>query len=128
MGFLVLLFIKGRSFFDENKGWLRLYSFILLFYGFANLFNSLPSGGRYLAIANLAALALIILYIQNREQGVAMERFVWVTTPALLLFIVVAFRVGLYSMSATAVLGNPVIAMFFMGEHISLNDVLKMIL
>jgi hypothetical protein len=57
-----------------------------------------------------------------------MERFVWVTTPALLLFIVVAFRVGLYSMSATAVLGNPVIAMFFMGEHISLNDVLKMIL
>jgi len=128
MGFLVIFFIKGRRFFDENKGWLRLYSFVLLFYGFANLFNSLPSGGRYLSIANLIAVALITLYIQNREQGVAIERFVWITTPALFLFIVVSFRIGLYSMSATAVLGNPIIAMFFMGEHISLNDVMKMIL
>lgn len=128
MGFLILLFIKGRSFFYENKGWLRLYSFVLLFYGVANLFSSLPSGGRYLSIANLVALALIILYIQNREQGIIVERFVWATTPALLLFIVVAFRIGLYSMSATAVLGNPIIAVFFIGEHISLNDVIKMIL
>lgn len=128
MGYLVILFVEGRSFFNKNKGWLRLYSFILLFYGFANLFSSLPSGGRYLSIANLTALVIITLYIQNKEQGVAMERFVWVSTPALFLFIIVAFRIGLYSMSATAVLGNPVIAMFFMGEHISLNDVMKMIL
>ncbi|WP_441000606.1 hypothetical protein, partial [Fodinibius sp. SL11] len=100
----------------------------LLFCGIANLFSSLPSGGRYSSIANLVALVLIILYIQNREQGVAMERLVWVTAPALMLFIVVAFRIGLYSMSATAVLGNPIVAMFFMGEHISLNDAIKMIL
>ena len=128
MGFLVVLFWQGKSFFENNRGWLSLFSFTLLFYGVANLFNSLPSGGRYLSIANFLALALITLYVQNRTQEIAMERFVKFATPALLLFIVVAFRVGLYSMSATAVLGNPVIAMFFMGEHISLNDVLKMIL
>jgi hypothetical protein len=128
MGFLAVLFWQGKTFFENNRRWLSLFSFVLLFYGVANLFNSLPSGGRYLAIANLLALALITLYIQNREQDVVMERFVWIATPALLLFIIVAFRVGLYSMSATAVLGNPIIAMFFVGEHISLNDVMKMIL
>ena len=128
MGFLVILFFKGRSFFENNNKWLSLICFTLLFYGIANLFSSLPSGGRYLSIANLMALALIILYIQNREQEIAMERFVWVATPALLLFVVVASRIGLYSMSATSILGNPIIAMFFIGEHISLNEVIKMIL
>jgi hypothetical protein len=128
MGFLVVLFLKGRSFFKKNNEWLNLFSFTLLFYGVANLFSSLPSGARFIAIANLLALALIILYIQNRKQEVVMERFVWGATPALLLFIIVAFRIGLYSMSATAIFGNPVIAMFFIGEHISLNDVMKMIL
>ncbi|MEL7834380.1 hypothetical protein [Fodinibius sp. Rm-B-1B1-1] len=128
MGFLVILFIKGRDFFRNNLSWGNLFSFTLLFYGVANLFSSLPSGGRYSSIANVIALVLIILYIQNKEQETVMERFVWFATPALLLFILVAFRIGLYSMSATAVLGNPVIAILFMGEHISLNDVMKMIL
>lgn len=128
MGFLVVLYIKGRSFFEDKQGWLRLLCFTLLFYGVANLFSSLPSGGRYLSIANMMALALIILYIQNNKQEIVMERFAWFATPALLLYIIVAFRIGLYSMSATAILGNPVIAAFFMGEHISLNDVIRMII
>jgi hypothetical protein len=128
MGFLVILFIKGRSYFMKNNTWLSLFSFILLFYGVANLFSSIPSGGRFLQIANLLSLVLIILFIQNREQSKTMERFVWAATPALLFYLVVAVRIGLYSMSATSIIGNPIIAIFFMGEHISLNDMMKMIL
>lgn len=128
MGFLVVLFLKGRTFFKENIRWLTLFSFTLLFYAVANLLSSLPSGGRFHAIAEMIALALIILYIQNREQEVVMERFVLAATPALLLYVIVAFRTGLYSMSATVVFGNPIIALFFTGEHISLNDVIKTIL
>lgn len=128
MGFLVVLFLKGQTFFKKHRGWLSLFCFTLLFYGAANLFSSLPSGARFISIANLLALSIIILYIQNRKQEVVMERFVWGAAPALLLYIIIAVRIGLYSMSATAVLGNPVIAMFFTGEHISLNDVMKMIL
>lgn len=128
MGFLVVLFLKGRTFFKKNKGWLNFFSFTLLFYGAANLFSSLPSGGRFISIANLCALAIIILYVQNREHEVVMKRFIWAAIPALFLYIIVAFRIGLYSLSATAILGNPLIAMFFIGENISLNDVMKMIL
>ena len=128
MGFLVVLFLKGRDFFKKNKGWARLLSFTLLFYGAANLFSSLPSGGRYVAVANLCAVALIALYVQNREQEVVMKRFILAATPALILFVVVSIRMGLYSMSATSILGNPIIAMFLTGEYVSLNDAIKMIL
>jgi hypothetical protein len=127
-GFLIILFLKERPFFAENKRWLSLFSFTLLFYGVANLFSSLPSGGRFVIIANLLALVLIILYMQNQKHEVIMKRFAWAATPALLLYLVVSFRIGLYSMSATAVLGNPVIALFLTGKHISLNDVMKMVL
>ncbi|HYW35271.1 MAG TPA: EpsG family protein [Balneolaceae bacterium] len=128
MGFLIILFLKGRSFFSGNQKWLSLFSFTLLYYGVANLLASLPSGGRYISIAQMLALALIMLYVQKREQERVMERFVWVATPALMLFIVVAIRTGLYSMSATSVLGNPIVALFLTGDYVSLNDFVKMIL
>jgi hypothetical protein len=127
-GFLFVLFLKGRGFFVKHKDWLRLFSFTLLFCGAVNLLSSIPSGGRYGSIALLLALALITLYIQNREQEVVMERFVWAAIPALLLFILVSIRMGLYTISATAILGNPVIAYFLTGENIPLNDVMRMIL
>ena len=128
MGFLVVLYLKGRNFFKENKGWLRFFSFTLLLYGTANILSNIPSGSRYVTVVNLCALALITLYVQNREDDLMMKRFIVLAMPALLLFIVVAFRIGLYSMSATAILGNPIIAFFLSGEHISLNDVLKSII
>ncbi|WP_138429448.1 EpsG family protein [Fodinibius saliphilus] len=127
-GFLLVLFFQGRTFFNNNKRWLSFYSFTLFFYGMASLLSSLPSGGRFLAVANLLALALITLYVQNREHQVIMKRFIIAATPLLLLYVVVAFRMGLYSMSATAILGNPFIALFMNGENISLNDALKMFL
>lgn len=127
-GFIVSLFIKGRTFFAKNEQWLRLFSFVLLFYGFANLFSSLPSGGRFIAIANFVALALVILYVQNRRQDQVMRQFAVTTVPFLLLFIIVSIRIGIYSISATAILGNPVIAFFFSGEHISLNEFMRMVI
>lgn len=128
MGFLVILFVTGRDFFKENRNWLNLFSFTLLLYGAANLLSSLPSGGRFISIANLCALALIVFYVQNRQQERVMKRFVIAASPALLLYIVVTVRIGLYSISATTVMGNPVLAMFSMGENLSLGDVLRLIL
>jgi len=125
MGFLTVLFFFCRSILKENESWVRLFSFTLLFYGFANILSSLPSGGRFVTVTNLSALALIIPYIQNRDYSQTMSRFVKAATPALLLYIIVAARIGLYSLSATSILGNPIIAFFFLGENISLNDFMK---
>jgi len=127
-GFLGLLFFTGRDFFNKNRNWLSLFCFTLLYYGVANILSTIPSGGRYLVVANLFALTLIIFYLHYMPQEKWMKRFTWMASPALLLFIVVSLRIGLYSTSVTAVLGNPVLALFIMNEHISLNDVMRMIL
>lgn len=128
MGFLVFLYWRGRTFFRNHEQWLCLFSFTLLYFGVANIFSSLPSGGRYVSIANLIALALIILYVQNRKEEKGMRQLIYLTTPALLLFVVVSVRMGLYSLSPTTLLGNPIMALFLTEEYVSLNDAIKMIL
>lgn len=128
MGFLTILFLRGRPFFEKNLGWHSLFSFTLLFYGVANLLSSIPSGGRFVVIAQLCAFALIALYLQNRSQEKMMKLFVILAFPALLLYIVVAVRMGLNFTSATSIMGNPIIAYFIMGDHLSLLDVYRMIL
>ena len=128
MGFLSVLYFKGRHFFESNRAWLNLFCFVLLFYGVANLFSSIPSGGRFLVLASLCALALIILYIQNQPREKLMQWYIYASSPALFLYIIVSVRIGLYSTSATTLLGNPIIAFFTAGDNISLNDVMRMIL
>ncbi|HLQ99299.1 MAG TPA: EpsG family protein, partial [Sphingobacterium sp.] len=127
-GFLVLLFWKGRRFFKENNGWACLFSFTLLFYGVANLLSHLPSGGRFTVIGELCALALIILYIQNRPMEKMMKRFVYLAGPALMLFLIVSIRVGFLYSSVASILGNSIVALFISGEFVSLNNILKSIL
>jgi len=126
-GFLSVLFFKDRDFFESNRAWLNLFCFVLLFYGVANLFSSIPSGGRFLVLASLCALALIIIYIQNQPREKLMQWYIYASSPALFLYIIVSIRIALYSTSATTLLGNPIIAFFTAGENISLNDVMKMI-
>jgi hypothetical protein len=54
--------------------------------------------------------------------------YIILVSPALFLFIVVAVRIGLYSMSVTSIMGNPILAFFFTEQNISLNDLMRMIL
>lgn len=126
MALLIGLFVTGREFFTNHKYWMNLFCFSLCMYSAANLLGSLPSGSRFFTVANLSALPLLILYIQNVPREKVMKRFIIGVSPGLLLFAVVALRIGLYSMSATAILGNPVVAYFMMGQYISLNDFLRM--
>ncbi len=124
MGYLVLLYVKGKKFFADNKGWRDLFSFTLLFFSAANILSMLPSGSRYLTVARLIALALITLYIQNNPQKRLSSAYKYAAIPALLLFVLVSLRLGLLAVSATAVLGNPLIAIFTAGDTMSLNDFL----
>lgn len=128
MALLIGLFVTGRKFFTKHKYWMNLFCFVLCMYTAANLLSSLPSGNRFFTIANLSALPLLILYIQNVPREKIMKRFILAVSPGLLLYAIVALRIGLYSMSATAILGNPVVAYFMVGQFMSLNDFLRMII
>lgn len=128
MALLIGLFMTGRDHFRKHKYWMNLFCYSLAFYAAANLLSSLSSGGRFYTIANLCAIPLLCFYVQNIDQDKILKRFIWVVSPGFLLFAVVALRIGLYSMSATAILGNPVVAFFMYGDYMSLNDFLKSLL
>lgn len=125
---LIGMYITGKNYFREKQEWMNLFCYVLLFFGVANMLGSISSSGRFVMLAIFFALPLIILYLQNVTQEKVMKRFTLVVTPAFLLFIIVSLRIGLYSMSATSILGNPIVAAFFLNNNISMNDFLRSLL
>ncbi|MGF1672030.1 MAG: hypothetical protein ACFCU6_16420 [Balneolaceae bacterium] len=127
-GFLIILYWKNRKFIQSHKSWLSLVSFTLLLFAAANILRFIPSGGRYLTLAYLCALPLCIFYVQNIAREKMLKRYLYLAAPALFLFAIVSLRIGFYSLSATSILGNPLIALFTAGENYSLNDFIRMLL
>jgi len=125
IAFLLILYFRSREVLRTNPRLLRILSFTYLFFGVGLLMSSIPSGGRYLSPASILAAAVMAIYIQNNEEERWMKRAIAVALPLLLLFIIVEFRKGFYLTSLTTILGNPVVALYSMGENISLNDIIK---
>ena len=123
--FLLVLFFKNRDLARVDPNLVRILGFTYLFFGVANFMSSIPSGSRYISIAALLATAVLTIYLQNVYQEKWMKRAIFLSAPLLLLFIVVSVREGLYLTSLMTIIGNPVAAVFTIGENLSLNDVLK---
>lgn len=122
---LILIYWGSRKTIKENQELLRLLSFIFLFFFFANLLATIPSGGRFLAIGNLIALAFLVLHLQNNKVKKEIHTLSKIATPFLLFYIIITLRTGLYSFSVMTLIGNPITAIFTLGENLSLNDLLK---
>lgn len=123
--FLCIVFRESNKKPANEKGIFQLLCFVFLFYGFANIFSTIPSGGRYLAIAGLIALSFLTLYFQNFKTSTIMNRAFIVATPFLLIFIIVKIRTSWFLLSMMTLIGNPFIALFNIGDNISINDIIK---
>lgn len=125
MALLIFIFFK-RKLIEQNKNnsLLNSLSFALLFWGVANIMNSLPSGSRFFAVAALSTLPMLILYIQNLPREKYLSSKVAFASPALLLFIIVSIRVGFYTLSVNTFLANPIIVLVT-DYNFSLNDLIK---
>lgn len=122
--FLSILFFKRKKMALVNKRFMSSLSFTLLFFGVANIMASLPSGGRFLAIATLSALPLIIFYIQDIPNEKYLTNKVMIASPALLLFIIVSIRIGFLTISVNTLIGNPLVVIFT-EYNIALDELIK---
>ncbi len=127
MAFLIILYLRSRHLIKQDINNARALSFTYLLFGVGNFMSSIPSGGRYVGPAALLATAILTIYIQNERQEKVMQYAIKAAIPLLLLFIIVSLREGLYLTSLTTIVGNPIVALFTIGENLSLNDVLKSI-
>jgi len=122
---MIILYFKSRSLASTDPNLLRILNLTYLFWGLGNIMSSIPSGGRYLAAPVLLATAVVTIYIQNTQNEKLLKRVIFAASPLLLLFIIVSIRQGVYLTSVMTILGNPIAALFTIGDNLSLNDVLK---
>lgn len=121
---LVFIYFKGKKVWLKQKELLRLFSFLLLFNGFANLGSMIPSVYRFISVAHLFSVSFLFLYFDNNEkEGVSKSIFLFLI-PAMVLFLVVAIRKGFDNTGIFAFITNPLIAPFLNNE-IALIDLIK---
>ena len=121
--FLIVLYWRYRNFFKNKKLLYDLFSYVLLFYGIANIISSIPSAGRFITVASGLAIALLYLSLQLKNDTTT-NIIIKATMPALLLYVIVVIRIGFDTMGVTTILGNPLIALF-MEEDIPLINLIK---
>lgn len=119
--FMSVIFFRGKDYVQNHKSLLRLMCFTLLLYGCANVAALVPSGGRFLSLSNLFALAFIILYVQNGPKETIITKLIPLAVPLLWLFIIVRFRMSLDTFGVSTILGNPIVIMFFRGDTALIN-------
>jgi hypothetical protein len=122
--FLVTVFLTGQNFLSKNKPLKNLFSFTCLLYSVANVISILPSGGRFISLSNLFAVAFIFFYVQHAPRGKAIRRIIFVAIPALLFYNIMAIRMSLQAMGFFSVFGNPLISVF-LDADITLIEMVK---
>lgn len=123
--FLILFYVRRKKIIKTNSRFISLLSFALLYGAFANFLVSLPSGQRYSVVLSLFAMALIVVYFHNAIDDILALRLGYIVAPMLVFFIIVSARQGLYFTSLTTILGNPIVALFSIGENINLDLIIK---
>lgn len=125
VAFLLTFYWSIRNTAKLNKSILAVFGFVLLFYGFANILSTIPSGFRFIKVANLLALSFLVVYLQNYKFNINLYRLSKLAIPFLFFFIIVSLRESWYSLSLMTIMGNPITALFTFENNISLNDIIK---
>jgi EpsG family len=124
VAFLIVIFLTGQEFLARHKRLDHLLGFTFLFYSFANILGLMPSGNRFISIANLFALTVIFFYVQFAPRGKAVKRVIFFSIPLLAFYSIVAGRVALDTMGFFSVFGNPVMSVFI-NVDITLIEMVK---
>lgn len=105
------IYFSSLATVKANKAFSKFFGFALLFLTIGNLMSLIPSGGRYLTIARIFAMATLFLFYvwyDNRYY----RKYLSFLSPLLIFFIVVSIRISFETMTFITVLANPIIAVF----------------
>ena len=108
---LTIVCFSKVSAFKKDKALNSFLGFTLLFLSISNIFSSLPSGGRFLRIAQLFGLGVVFLfYIKYNNK--LFDQWLGYLQPVLVFFLVTSIRVSLDNTTVMTVFANPIIAGF----------------
>ncbi|MEI7675401.1 MAG: hypothetical protein WCJ03_01360 [Bacteroidales bacterium] len=113
VAFVGLFYLKSKNLIEKNSQLTRLFSFALLIASVANVAALVPSGGRYLFIANFLFLGFIFLFMQIVE--IKSYWLLWrnIAFIALLFFDTIGFRFSIELMGIMGLFGNFIFASIY---------------
>jgi hypothetical protein len=113
--YIMTLFIYFfcRKFLKSRQELMTLFCFSLLLYGFANIYSLVPSGGRFLIVADTFMFAFFIIFISISPKIRGLGLITVLSIPMLLLFCIVTIRSGMDFYGLTTIIGNPIYATFY---------------
>lgn len=122
----VFSYSKVRKIPPNNNRLISLFSFALLFSGVFNILGKIPSVGRFLTVGNMLFIAFFFLYFQyNKNKKIRKNKIIiWLVSPCLLFYCIVAFRTGFDFIGLYTALGNPLTAFYGPGD-VSLINIVK---
>lgn len=91
----------------------RVFMFALLMGGFANIAAQVPSGGRFITVANGLFFALFVVLLGQRKISLKLQWLEIITLPLLFFVVIFQIRIGLGFTGILTFAGNPLIAPFF---------------
>jgi hypothetical protein len=122
---VIIMFFNRKKWITSKPALEGLFLIALFIGGWANIASLVPSGGRFLALANLLFYASFFVYLMSYSKQINNHKPVILATILFLLFyIVFQFRVGFDYISYLIFIGNPILA-YFMDEQTPLIHFIK---
>ncbi len=105
------IYFKSKTTLALSKGTINLFGFSLVLLIVGNFLEGVPSGVRYLIIAQFFALATIFLAV-NQIQDIKFQRNLKWVYPVLIFFVIVSIRISLDTTTIDTVFSNPIFVTF----------------
>jgi hypothetical protein len=106
--FTVIYFSKSKN-FKNDKSFSNLFGFSLLILSIGNITSLLPSGGRYVLLAQLFGVALLVYYY-IRFDNILYKNYLKLLAPLLYFFILVNIRISFDTISFMTIFSNPILS------------------
>jgi len=110
--FIISLFLKSRKQISESKIISNIFCFSMLFYSYANISALMPQGARFYSISNMIVFFMLSYIVYKIELPAFDKKLRIISSPFLILVIIVYIRTGFDYTGLLTVIGNPIIALF----------------
>lgn len=105
----VSLFLR-REILEKQKGLINLFYFSILFFSFANILSLVPSGGRFANVGYAFMFFSFSIFLSRFPEDPGLKIITILSVPFILLYSLVAIRVGTEFFGFVTIIGNPVFA------------------
>lgn len=105
--FITIVFLSSRKVLTQNSVLYVLFCFTLFLFGWANISSLVPSGARFIIIANVLTFTFIILVYNELKITKLMKWVRLLSIPFLVFFCIINIRAGFDYIGVSTFVGNP---------------------